>query len=107
MAQLIRYRRDDGTEPFTDWFHSIRDRIAQTRIRFRLREAQEGNLGDVRSVGEGVSEFRIHVGAAYRVYFGQHGALIVILLCGGEKRRQSEDIRRAKLYWREWKRRNP
>lgn len=75
MAQLIRYRRDDGSEPFTDWFATIRDRSAQARI----RQAEDGNLGDIQSVGDGVTEFRIHVGAGYRVYFGQSGAMFLIL----------------------------
>jgi putative addiction module killer protein len=60
-------------------------------------------LGDVAAVGEGVNELRIHVGAGYRVYFGQHGQAIVILLCGGDKRKQGVDIRRAQKYWTDWK----
>jgi putative addiction module killer protein len=107
MAHLIRYRRDDGFEHLPSGFRPFVTETLKHAFRLRLRQAEDGNLGDVRGVGDGVAEFRIHVGAGYRVYFGQSGSTILILLCGGDKRRQSEDIRRAKQYWREWKGRNP
>jgi putative addiction module killer protein len=103
MVELRRYQRDDGQEPFTEWLTAVRDKVAQARIRTRLRQVEAGNLGDVAPVGDGVSELRVHVGAGYRVYFGQHGKTIVILLCGGDKRHQVADIRRAKEYWSDWK----
>ena len=62
-------------------------------------------MGDCDPVGEGVTELRIHVGAGYRVYCGQHGKTVVNLLCGGDKRSQVTDIKRAKAFWAEWKRR--
>ena len=105
MIELFRYRRDDGVEPFTEWLNSLRDKVAQARIRVRLRQVQAGNLGDCEPVGEGVIELRIHIGAGYRVYCGRHGKTIVILLCGGDKGRQAADIKRAKELWTEWKRR--
>ncbi|WP_256078547.1 type II toxin-antitoxin system RelE/ParE family toxin [Massilia sp. YIM B04103] len=103
MLKLLRYRRNDGREPFTEWLSSLRDKVAQARIRIRLRQLETGNFGDTASVGEGVMELRIHLGAGYRVYFAQHGKAIVILLCGGDKSSQSTDIRRAKEYWLDWK----
>ncbi|NVD96800.1 type II toxin-antitoxin system RelE/ParE family toxin [Massilia sp. BJB1822] len=103
MLKLLRYRRNDGREPFTEWLSSLRDKVAQARIRIRLRQLETGNFGDAASVGEGVMELRIHLGAGYRVYFAQHGKAIVILLCGGDKSSQSTDIRRAKEYWLDWK----
>lgn len=90
---------------FAEWLASMRDKVAQARIRIRLRQVQTGNFGDCESVGDGVTELRIHVGAGYRAYFGRHGKSVVILLCGGDKRSQSSDIKQAKSLWSEWKRR--
>ena len=103
MIELYRYQRNDGSEPFSEWLDSLRDKVAQARIRVRLRHVQAGNMGDVKSVGEGVSELRIHIGPGYRVYCGRHGKAIVILLCGGDKSSQEADIERAKEIWAEWK----
>lgn len=105
MIELFRYQRDDGREPFTDWLNGLRDKLAQARIRVRLRQVQAGNFGDCDPVGEGVIELRVHVGAGYRVYCGRHGKTIVLLLCGGDKGSQVADIKRAKELWSEWKRR--
>lgn len=105
MLELLRYQREDGREPFSEWLNGLRDKVAQARIRVRLRQVQAGNLGDCEPVGEGVSELRIHVGAGYRVYFGRHGKALVLLLCGGDKGSQAADIKRARGLWAEWKRR--
>lgn len=105
MIELLRYRCEDGCEPFTDWLDTIRDKVAQARIRVRLRQVQAGNLGDCEPVGEGVLELRVHVGAGYRVYCGRHGKSVVLLLCGGNKNSQAMDIKRAKALWSEWKQR--
>jgi putative addiction module killer protein len=80
---------------------------AKANIAMRLRRIEAGNFGDSKPVGEGVNELRIYTGPGYRVYYGMHGALLVILLCGGDKARQSKDIVRAKKFWAEWKRRQP
>ncbi|TAJ24887.1 MAG: type II toxin-antitoxin system RelE/ParE family toxin, partial [Nitrospirae bacterium] len=93
------------SRPFFDWFDAIRDEWAQARILVRLDRVRLGNLGDCASVGEGVKELRIDYGPGYRVYFGQVGATIVLLLCGGDKRTQTRDIRNAKAYWKDYKRR--
>ena len=105
--ELLRYQREDASEPFTEWLTALRDKAAEARIRVRLRRVEAGNFGDCEPVGEGVTELRIHVGAGYRVYFGRHGKSFVILLCGGDKGPQAADIKRAKTYWAEWKRRQP
>lgn len=105
MIELLRYCREDGHEPFSEWLQGLRDKQAQARIRIRLRQLQAGNPGDCEAVGEGVMELRIHIGAGYRVYFGRYGQEIVLLLCGGDKRTQPADIRQARTYWAEWKRR--
>lgn len=105
MVELLRYQREDGREPFTEWLNAVRDKVAQARIRIRLRQVQAGNFGDSAPVGEGVIELRVHVGAGYRVYCGRHGEAFVILLCGGDKSSQAADIKRARELWSEWKRR--
>lgn len=105
MIELLRYQREDGREPFTEWLDAVRDKVAQVRIRVRLRQVQAGNFGDSEPVGEGVIELRVHVGAGYRVYCGRYGKAVVILLCGGDKGSQMADIKRAKALWSEWKRR--
>ena len=105
MIELLRYRREDGREPFTQWLEEVRDKVAQARIRVGLRQVQAGNFGDSEPVGEGVIELRVHIGAGYRVYCARRGKTVVLLLCGGHKRSQAADIRQAKELWSEWKRR--
>jgi putative addiction module killer protein len=105
MVDVLRYQKEDGREPLTEWLSAVRDKTAQARIRIRLRQLEVGNFGDCAPVGEGVIELRIHLGAGYRVYCGQHGKTVVILLCGGDKNSQAKDIRLAKELWTEWKRR--
>ncbi len=75
------------TEIFTKWFENLNDRRAKARIQARIDRAEMGNFGDVAPVGEGISEFRIFYGPGYRVYFIQKGAVLVILLSGGDKPR--------------------
>ena len=100
------YQTSDGQEPFNEWLDSIRDTSTQDRIQARLARLEDGNLGDCQSVGEGVFELRIHFGAGYRIYFGQVGSTVVLLLCGGAKSSQTRDIDRAKTYWLEYKAEN-
>lgn len=83
------------TELFDDWFFGLRDQQAKRRIQMRIDRAEDGNFGDSESVGEGVSEMRIHYGPGYRVYFVQRGMEVVILLAGGDKSTQSKDIKTA------------
>ncbi len=84
------------TAAYAEWFTGLRDRAAKARIDIRIRRLSLGNLGDVKPVGEGVSELRIHFGPGYRVYFTQRGKEIVILLVGGDKSSQDQDIKLAK-----------
>ena len=84
------------TSAYARWFSALRDRTAKARIDIRIRRLSLGNPGDVRPVGEGVSELRIHFGPGYRIYFIKQGETVVILLAGGEKSSQGDDIKHAK-----------
>jgi putative addiction module killer protein len=107
VIELIRYQQEDGREPYTEWFRSLRDQMAKARIESRLRQIQSGNLGDCKPAGAGVTELRIHVGPGYRIYCGLRGQQWIILLSGGDKDSQTKDIARAKVLWADWKQRLP
>jgi putative addiction module killer protein len=89
---------------FESWFDGLRDHRARARINARIRRLSLGNPGDVRPVGSGVSEMRIDYGPGYRVYFIQRGNIVAVLLCGGDKRTQDVDIKRAISIANDWKR---
>ena len=91
------------SETFDDWLQTLRDRRAVARIASRLSRAEDGNLGDVKAVGDGVSEMRIDYGPGYRLYFMQKGQVVIVLLCGGDKSTQARDIAEAKRLAKEWK----
>ena len=103
LRELQFYQTPNGREPFTEWFESIRDQKIQDRIQTRLDLMTLGNFGDRKSVGAGVFELRLHFGSGYRIYFGEIDNMIVLLLCGGDKSSQRQDIKRAKAYWLEYK----
>lgn len=84
------------TDEYERWFDSLRDRQAKARIDIRVRRLSLGNPGDAKPVGEGVSELRIDYGPGYRVYFVQRADVLIVLLAGGDKRTQNQDIRIAK-----------
>ena len=87
--QIIR------SDTFINWVKGLRDRNAQARIAVRIDRIEEGNFGDHRSVGGGVSELRVNVGGGYRIYYTVRDRTVVVLLCGGDKSGQRRDIRRA------------
>lgn len=97
-CHMIEIRR---TSAFIDWVSSLRDANAKARIARRIDRLALGNPGDVKPVGEGISEMRIDYGPGYRVYFVQRGSTLIILLCGGDKRTQDQDIRHAKTLAKE------
>jgi putative addiction module killer protein len=81
---------------FTAWLDSVKDNTVQGTIVARIKRLELGLAGDVKSIGDGVSELRIHLGAGWRLYFTQRGSQIIVLLAGGSKRTQKNDIKRAK-----------
>ncbi len=83
-------------EAFRSWLAGLRDRRAVARIASRIALIERGTFGDVKSLGGGLSEFKIDYGPGYRLYAAQRGAVTVILLCGGDKRKQNADIKRAR-----------
>lgn len=101
MARVVQ-----STE-FRDWLRSLRDARTKAKIAARIKRLGGGNPGDVKPIGEGLSEMRIHVGPGYRVYYMMHGSALVVLLCGGDKSSQSRDIADAKHIAAEWRRRHP
>ena len=96
--ELQIYETEDGRAPLSEWLAFLRDIKARAKIRVRLDRVSLGNLGDCHGVGDGVQELRIDYGPGYRVYFGQIGAAIVLLLCGGDKSTQAEQAA-EKLLW--------
>jgi putative addiction module killer protein len=91
LMYIIRY-----TPTFSQWFANLRDKTVKQRLSARLRKVSLGNFGDVRPVGEGVSELREHLGAGWRMYFTQRGKTLVVMLGGGSKATQADDIAQAK-----------
>jgi len=108
--EIRRYRTPAGDEPFTQWLSDLSDRPARARVLARLERLEVGNFGDARFLRDGVSELRIDWGPGYRVYFGRDGGTVIVLLCGGDKRKQDADIERAVALWQEYgkrKKRDP
>lgn len=99
------YETEDGRVPFNTWLEGLRDTKTRAIVRTRINRVRLGNFGDCKSVGSGVLELRIDYGSGYRVYLGQDGERLVILLCGGDKSSQERDIRRAQDYWEDYRRR--
>jgi len=100
--EIRRYRSPAGREPFTEWLTDLPDRQARARILARLERLEAGNFGDAKVLRDGVSELRIDWGPGYRVYFGREGRKVIVLLCGGDKRKQDADIRKAVALWQEY-----
>lgn len=103
--ELLYYQTAARQQPFVEWLESLKDRQARARIEARLARIAVGSFGDAEAVGAGVMELRIDWGPGYRVYFSRLGQVIVLLLCGGDKRTQQKDIERAKAYFDDYKRR--
>jgi putative addiction module killer protein len=100
--ELRTYVDEHGQVPFETWILELNGQ-AQAKVTTALSRLERGNMSNVEAVGEGVSELKLNWGPGYRVYFGQDGRTIIILLCGGTKKRQSRDIAFAKARWASYK----
>ena len=106
VIEVRRYRQIRGSEPLTEWLKRLPDRQAKARLFARIDRLETGNFGDCKFLRDGVFELRIDWGPGYRVYYGRSGAHLVILLCAGDKRRQSADIECAVGFWNDYKTRS-
>lgn len=93
-----------GKDLFRYWLNALTDSAGVAAILQRLDRIEGGNFGDYSPIGGGLCEFRVHCGPGYRVYYGEDGPLVVILLCGGDKNSQHKDIRLARRLWQEYRR---
>lgn len=102
--EIVEYIDDRGISPFGKWFSGI-DARAAAKVATALYRLGQGNFSNTKSVGKGVFEYKIDYGQGLRIYFGQDGDVLVILLNGGTKKRQNADIRQARDYWAEYRKR--
>jgi putative addiction module killer protein len=105
MYEIRHYLTPSGKNLFGEWLDSLRDAKAEARIAARVARLAAGNFGDCRALMDGVWELRIDWGPGYRIYYAMLGRTCVLLLCGGDKRKQSADINRAVGYWNDYQRR--
>lgn len=107
MYAVDDYLTDDGHDPFKGWLENLPDRQARARVLVRVQRMAAGNFGDCKPVAEGVWELRIDHGPGYHMYYARAGKkLLLILLVGGDKRKQQAEIETAVEYWKNWNRRN-
>jgi putative addiction module killer protein len=106
MHQIDDYLTTEGKDPFKDWLEGLTNRQARARVAVRVQRMAAGNFGDCKPVADGVWELRIDHGPGYRVYYAQAGKKLILLLIGGDKRKQQADIETAVAYWKDWNRRN-
>lgn len=104
MKRILEYQTTKGVRPFGKWLKEL-DARAAAKVTIAATRMRTGNFGDHKGVGGGVIECRIDFGPGYRIYFGQDGDDLVILLLGGSKKRQKDDINEAKEYWKDYKKR--
>jgi putative addiction module killer protein len=105
MVEVRRYVNAAGKDVVGEWLGGLADARTRAKIAARIARLAAGNFGDCKPLGAGVSELRIDWGPGYRVYYAMAGRTCVLLLCGGDKRRQSADIRRASAYWQDYQER--
>lgn len=97
------YQTADKREPLTEWLNSVKDAISKRTILIRIQRIRLGNFGDSKSVGDGLQELRIHYGPGYRIYFANIGDKLVLLLGGGLKGEQKNDIKKCKAYLEDYR----
>ena len=105
MYIIKTYKTETGKRPFREWLNNLRDIQAKATIETRLDRVIDGNFGQCEPVGNGVFELKVNFGPGYRVYFGKVGHQIILLLCAGSKRTQDKDIKLAKIFFEDYKRR--
>lgn len=105
MSEIRFYVDANGRNHFDEWVAGMRDAKAKVAVDRRVMRMREDNFGDCKVLRDGVWELRIDVGPGYRVYYAKDGLTVVLLLCGGDKRKQSADIDKACEYWRDWQNR--
>ena len=105
MVEVLRYVTEEGAAVVSEWLAGIGDERARAKIVVRFSRLAAGNFGDCKPLQDGVWELRIDWGPGYRVYYARAGRTCVLLLCGGDKRKQSADIARAVAYWNDYRRR--
>ncbi len=102
MIEITKFVAEHDWCPFDIWFDGLKDKRARAKIQIRIDRLRLGNEGHWRSVGNGVRELKINEGKGYRVYYGWTGKKVVLLLCGGDKSSQANDIKQAKAFWSEY-----
>jgi putative addiction module killer protein len=105
VVEIQHYLNRSGTDVFDDWLSQLNDRRAQAKIAVRINRLAAGNFGDCKTLGQGLYELRVDWGPGYRVYYAIFGRVCVLLLCGGDKRKQASDIERAFKYLNDYKER--
>jgi putative addiction module killer protein len=105
MYEIRHYLTEADKDIYLDWLTRVQDSIAKVAIIRRINRLELGNFGDHKPCSEGVWELRVDVGPGYRVYYAISGKEVVLLLCGGNKRTQTADIKQAVEYWKDWQRR--
>ncbi len=105
MLEVLDYLSPDGKDPFIQWLAGLADRQARARILVRVQRMAAGNFGDCKPLQDGVWELRIDHGPGYRVYYAQAGKRLILLLAGGDKRKQQADIAAALAHWNDWQHR--
>lgn len=105
MNEIAHYLTPEDRDVYQEWLDSLADRHAKARVMTRVERLRQGNYGECRPLENGVWELKIDWGPGYRIYYAQVGQKLVLLLLGGDKRKQATDIKTAVAYWRDWQRR--
>ena len=100
--ELTEYLTESGVSPFNEWLSKLRDILGRAIIRKRINRIRLGNFGNCKHIGNGVYELKIYFGPGYRVYYGVDNVQLVVLLCGGNKSSQNDDIKQAQEYWADY-----
>jgi putative addiction module killer protein len=105
MIEVRRYVTEEGTDVLGEWLAELKDARTRAKVAARIARLAAGNFGDCKPIRSGVWELRVNWGPGYRVYYAMAERTCVLLLCGGDKRRQAVDIKRAIEYWEDYQRR--